>query len=102
MNQLQPLPIQTPVLVTLNATRAPQPGTVLNEMHYSHPIFDGPAVNAQRLIPEIQGEGGVWLAGAWTRYGFHEDGFQSGITAAQDIRNKLAPLLTQTDYAQAA
>jgi uncharacterized protein len=102
MNQLQPLPVQTPVLVTLNATRPPDPNSILNEMHYSHPIFDGPAVSAQRLLPGAQGEGGVWLAGAWTRYGFHEDGFQSGLSAAQDLQNKLAPVTGRTDYARAA
>ena len=29
-----------------------------------------------------QGLGGVYLAGAWCGYGFHEDGVKSGITAA--------------------
>ena len=28
---------------------------------------------------------GVWLAGAWTGYGFHEDGLKSGLAVAQAI-----------------
>lgn len=27
----------------------------------------------------MQGEGGIYLAGAWTGYGFHEDGLKSAI-----------------------
>ena len=90
MNRLQPLPVRTPVLVSLNPIRDPAPHTVINRMHYSHPIFDGPAVRAQAELASVQGAQGVWLAGAWTRYGFHEDGFQSGIQAARDLQSHLA------------
>ncbi|MEY3982208.1 MAG: hypothetical protein RLZZ281_1077, partial [Pseudomonadota bacterium] len=86
MNRLQPLPVTTPILVSLNPVRKPAAHTVINRMDYSHPIFDGPAVQAQQALPDIQGQNNIWLAGAWTRYGFHEDGFQSGIHAARDLR----------------
>ncbi len=89
MNQLQPIPVERPILVTLNPNRSPDPSQVLNQMHYAHPVFDGPAIEAQRLLPKAQGEGSIWLAGAWTRYGFHEDGFQSGQHAAQLVRQAL-------------
>lgn len=89
MNRLQPLPVTRPILVTLNPNRPPDPEQTLNQMHYAHPVFDGPAIEAQRLLPDSQGEGSIWLAGAWTRYGFHEDGFQSGQHAAQLVRQAL-------------
>jgi uncharacterized protein len=87
MNRLQPLPVQTPVFVSLNPPRAPQPESVINTMHYMHPIFDGPAVRAQKSLPALQGEQGIWLAGAWTRYGFHEDGFQSAVQAVESLKS---------------
>lgn len=90
MNRLQPLPVQTPVLVSLNPIRAPRPEHIIQSMQYAHPIFDGPAVRAQQELPSIQGQHGIWLAGAWTRYGFHEDGFQSGTQAARDLRRAFA------------
>lgn len=87
MNRLQPLPVKTPVLVSLNPVRQPRPDTVINTMEYMHPIFDGPAVAAQKNIPAFQGEHGIWLAGAWLRYGFHEDGYQSAVQAVQSLKS---------------
>ena len=46
-------------------------------MSYSHPVFDRAAIAAQGQLPSIQGRRHVWFAGAWTRYGFHEDGLMS-------------------------
>ena len=81
INKLQPLPWQQPVVVSLNPLREPQ--QVLGEFDYAHPVFDEGAVRAQARLAEIQGEGRIWFAGAWTRYGFHEDGLLSGLTAAR-------------------
>lgn len=87
MNRLQPLPVQTPVLVSLNPIREPRPETIINAMQYMHPIFDGPAVRAQKTLPDLQGQHGIWLAGAWTRYGFHEDGYQSAVKAVESLKS---------------
>jgi uncharacterized protein len=78
ISTLQPLPWATPVLVTLNPLREPRPSTVLAAFDYAHPVFDQAAVQAQQRVPQIQGQGGVWFCGAWTGYGFHEDGLKSG------------------------
>ncbi len=82
INTLQPLPFETPVVVTLNPAREPDPAAILAEFDYAHPIFDGPAIAAQTRLPLVQGEGGVWLAGAWGSYGFHEDGLKSALRVA--------------------
>jgi predicted NAD/FAD-binding protein len=79
INKLQPLPFKTPVVVTLNPAREPDPARVLAEFDYAHPIFDGPAIAAQQRLPSVQGENGIWLAGAWGSYGFHEDGLKSAL-----------------------
>jgi predicted NAD/FAD-binding protein len=87
LNRLQPLPFTTPLMVTLNPSVEPRPDTVLADIDYAHPIFDGAAIAAQRALGDVQGRRGVWLAGAWTGYGFHEDGLKSGLAVAQAIRN---------------
>jgi predicted NAD/FAD-binding protein len=79
INKLQPLPFKTPVVVTLNPAREPDPHRVLAEFDYAHPIFDGPAIAAQQQLADVQGENGIWLAGAWGSYGFHEDGLKSAL-----------------------
>ncbi len=82
INKLQPLPFSTPVVVTLNPAREPDPAKVLAEFDYAHPIFDGPAIAAQQKLADVQGENGIWLAGAWGSYGFHEDGLKSALRVA--------------------
>lgn len=84
INRLQPLPWQRPVIVSLNPVREVAAATVLGEWHYAHPVFDQAAIEAQRRLPEVQGRANVWFCGAWTRYGFHEDGLMSGLAVAQD------------------
>ena len=79
INKLQPLPFKAPVVVTLNPAREPDPATVLAEFDYAHPIFDGLAIAAQQKLAALQGENGIWLAGAWGSYGFHEDGLKSAL-----------------------
>ena len=95
INRLQPLPWQQPVVVSLNPTLEPAADRVHGEFDYAHPVFDLAAIAAQARLPEIQGRARVWFAGAWTRYGFHEDGLLSGIAVADALRARwaAAPLL---------
>ncbi|WP_042421812.1 NAD(P)/FAD-dependent oxidoreductase [Comamonas granuli] len=82
LNRLQPLPFAQPVLVSLNPARPIDPAQVLAEFDYEHPVFDLGALTAQGRVPQLQGVQRTWFAGAWTGYGFHEDGLQSGYRAA--------------------
>jgi predicted NAD/FAD-binding protein len=85
LNKLQPLPFARPVVVSLNPHRAPAPGAVLAEIDYEHPVFGAGANAAQARLPSIQGVHRTWYCGAWTRYGFHEDGLASAIAVAGAI-----------------
>jgi predicted NAD/FAD-binding protein len=85
INKLQPVPFERPVMVSLNPFERPAESSILREFDYSHPVFDGRAINAQRRLPSAQGRGNVWFCGAWTGYGFHEDGLRSGLEVADSI-----------------
>ena len=85
LNRLQPLPFAQPVLVSLNPVQDIDPAQVLGEFDYEHPVFDLGAMAAQKLVPQLQGVQHTWFAGAWTGYGFHEDGLQSGWRAADAL-----------------
>lgn len=82
LNQLQGLPFETPLMVTLNPPAAPAAEHVLARFDYEHPIMDQPTIRAQQLLARIQGVDGIWYAGAWTGYGFHEDGLKSALRIA--------------------
>ena len=73
-----------PVLVTLNPLHPPKPELTQGLWEYSHPLYNSRAIQSQKMLPIIQNQRGVSYCGAWTKYGFHEDGFSSGIAAAQD------------------
>lgn len=85
LNQLQDLPLQQAVIVTLNPFTPPASETVLAQFDYDHPVFDNAAIRAQQQLPAIQGKNKVWFAGAWTGYGFHEDGLKSALRVAADF-----------------
>lgn len=85
INQLQPLPTTTPVIVSLNPIDEPDPATVIREFSYSHPLFTRDADDVQRQIQAHNGDAGIWLAGAWLGYGFHEDGLASAMRVARAL-----------------
>ena len=66
------------ICVTLNRHDDIDPATVHARIDYDHPVFDAEAIAAQRRRDELQGRGGLYWAGAWWGYGFHEDGARSG------------------------
>lgn len=98
INQLQPLPFKTPVIVSLNPTTPADAAHVIASYDYAHPVFDAAAVAAQRVLPKLQGNRNTWFAGAWTGYGFHEDGLKSGLKIAQS----LIELITDTEVGDRA
>ena len=89
LHRLQPLPFAQPVLVSLNPVRAIDPAQVLGQYEYAHPVFDLAAIQAQRQLPALQGRQRTWFCGAWTGYGFHEDGLKSGLAVAGQLRAAL-------------
>ena len=85
VNRLQPLPFRQEVMVSLNPVREIDAAQVLGEFHYAHPVFDLAAITAQQELPRLQGRRQTWYCGAWTGYGFHEDGLKSGLQAAREL-----------------
>ena len=102
MNHLQHISERKfgPVLVTLNPPAEPDKKTVLGRWKYEHPVLDSQvcadlkshivlsnsfalqAIFSQSQMHYIQNVRGISFAGAYLRYGFHEDGFTSGMRAA--------------------
>jgi predicted NAD/FAD-binding protein len=89
INKLQPLPFQQAVVVSLNPLQEINPSHVHGVFDYAHPVFDLAAIEAQAQVPALQGQQHTYFCGAWTGYGFHEDGLKSGL----DVATRLQPLL---------
>ncbi|KAL8750519.1 MAG: hypothetical protein Q9199_007012 [Rusavskia elegans] len=86
MNILQHIPRSEygDVLVTLNPLWAPDPELTQGVWTYNHPQYNSEAIRCQKMLPMIQNTRGISYCGAWTKYGFHEDGFSSGLKVAME------------------
>ena len=85
MNRLQNIPETDPLFVSLNPYTPVRDELIYDQKSFRHPVFDGPALKAQKEIKAKQGTRNTWFAGAWLRNGFHEDGFASAVHVAREI-----------------
>jgi uncharacterized protein len=85
INRLQPVPFTSPVMVTLNPADPPREDKVLGTFDYHHPVFLEGSDEAKRRVVSLQGRERTWYCGAWTRYGFHEDGLLSAVNVARQM-----------------
>jgi predicted NAD/FAD-binding protein len=85
MNELQGIDRDKPLFVSLNPPAAPDPALTFGKYMFEHPQYNAAAFAAQKRLPEIQGKRHTWFCGAWTGYGFHEDGLRSGLAVAEAL-----------------
>ncbi|SMX28174.1 hypothetical protein TRP8649_02289 [Pelagimonas phthalicica] len=83
MNRLQNIDEKDPLFVSLNPSEPVDERLIYDQTTFRHPVFDGPALRAQRQLTALQGQNNTWFAGAYTRHGFHEDGFASAARIAR-------------------
>ena len=74
-----------PLFVSLNPPFEPAPDLTFARYICEHPQYNAAAFAAQKRLDEIQGRRHTWFCGAWTGYGFHEDGLRSGLAVAQAL-----------------
>jgi uncharacterized protein len=85
MNRLQTLDEPQEYVVTLNPSTLPRNEHVLRRMTYTHPAYTPESVATQPLLDELSGARRTFYAGAYQRYGFHEDGLWSAARAASHL-----------------
>ena len=85
MNILQNISCETQFCVTLNNTSAVDPSKIIAKMRYEHPVYTPESVAAQGRQREINGQDRIYFCGAYWRYGFHEDGVASAMSALDDF-----------------
>jgi len=85
MNPLQGIDDDKPLFVSLNPPLEPDPQLTFGKYMVEHPQYNAAAFAAQKRLGEIQGRRHTWFCGAWTGYGFHEDGLRSGLAVAEAL-----------------
>jgi len=82
MNLLQNIDNNYPLFVTMNPLQEIAAEKIFAEFEYEHPVFDSGTIAAQKNLAAIQGNGNIWFAGSYFRYGFHEDALMSAVNVA--------------------
>ena len=88
MNSLQGIDHNDPLFLTLNAPRQIREELIYDQTEFRHPVFDRAAISAQQELPNIQGKNRTWYCGAYTRWGFHEDGYASAVNVAEQLNKQ--------------
>ena len=83
INTLQNLKTKKDYFVSLNETQ--NINNVIEKISYEHPQFDSTAIKMQSRKDEICGHNNTYFAGAYWRYGFHEDGLLSATKVASKL-----------------
>jgi predicted NAD/FAD-binding protein len=102
MNRLQGIDDDRPLFVSLNPPFEPDPALTFGKFMCDHPQSSAAAFAAQKRLGEIQGKRHTWFCGAWTGYGFHEDGLRSGLGVAEALGATVPWRAPPPELAQAA
>jgi predicted NAD/FAD-binding protein len=85
LNRLQSLDTTDEVIVSINPSRQPDPRSVLRRDRVTHATFSPEALATQPHLDALNGVRRTYYAGAWQRWGFHEDGLWSAVRVAEHL-----------------
>jgi len=85
MNRLQSLDGPDDVLVSINPVQEPAEASVIRRDRVTHPTFTAAALDTQPELDRLNGPERTYFAGAWQRWGFHEDGLWSAVRVAAHL-----------------
>jgi len=88
MNSLQQVSDKKNYFVSINPHANIDPKKIIKEIDYDHPLFDVPAINAQKELSKLNETGPVYFCGSYFNYGFHEDAFTSAVNLCSHLLGK--------------
>jgi predicted NAD/FAD-binding protein len=84
INRLQGVHSRHNYFVSINGEQTLKPSSVLQRIHYEHPLFNDGAIRAQKQLPNLnQRRTGIYFCGSYFRHGFHEDAFTSALNLSR-------------------
>jgi predicted NAD/FAD-binding protein len=89
MNSLQQVSKKKNYFVSINAL----PGSInkdkfIMEIDYEHPLFDVPAIMAQKELQQLNQQGVLYYCGSYFKYGFHEDAYASAVELCKILKHE--------------
>ncbi|UCG39781.1 MAG: FAD-dependent oxidoreductase [bacterium] len=85
MNILQGLRTSRHYCVSLNRQTPIDPGAVIAEMTYHHPVYTFVSTRTQPELPSLNGIRNTWFCGSYFGYGFHEDAVRSAVEVGRAL-----------------
>jgi len=89
LNHLQGHRSPTPICITLNEIQNLDSEKIVQRLVYHHPIYNRPALAAQKRFAEINGRNRTYFCGAYWGHGFHEDGVNSALVIGECFGRRL-------------
>lgn len=89
MNSLQGVSDKQNYFVSINPqVGSVNPDKIVRSFDYEHPLFDLPAIEAQKELQTLNESGPMYFCGSYFNYGFHEDAYASAVHLCEKILNK--------------
>jgi predicted NAD/FAD-binding protein len=85
MNKLQGVSDEVDYFVSINPSATLDQTKVIKEIAYEHPLFDVPAMQAQKELYLLNEDGPVYYCGSYFKYGFHEDAYKSAVELCKKL-----------------
>lgn len=85
MNRLQGVSDKVNYFVSINDPGTVDPKKIIKVIEYEHPLFDLPAIEAQKRLQELNQNGTSYFCGSYFTFGFHEDAFASAVHCSQAV-----------------
>lgn len=79
VNKLQDIPVKKNYFISINPFREIDENKILKKIEYYHPHFTVENFALQEKLSELNKNTNIFFAGAYFKYGFHEDGHVSGL-----------------------
>ena len=86
MNSLQGVSEKNNYFININGEQFVDQNKIIKQITYHHPVFNTESEIASKDLPLLNNhDTPIYYAGAYMRYGFHEDALISGMNAAKSL-----------------
>ena len=86
MNSLQGVSEKNNYFININGEQFVDQSKIIKQITYHHPVFNTESEIASKDLPLLNNhDTPIYYAGAYMRYGFHEDALISGMNAAKSL-----------------